>query len=205
MNNDLYEQAANHGYIAKAEGTAQHIVMDIETLSTAKNAAIVSIGAVAITDEGDINGMFYYPVDIDSCLEAGMVVDASTIKWWMNQNEAARNVFNAPASDLLVVLCNFKVWCNTYTEQNKRTYFWGNGPEFDNAILDTAFRLVSTALTPPWKYNEAQSLRTISYINHMLNLGAVYPEPRVAHHALFDAEAEAKFIINVLKALKERV
>ena len=70
-----------------------HIMLDFETFSTISTAAILSIGAVrfdlasgTIDDKG-----FYSSISIDSNVEAGRHISESTLLWWMDQGEAAKN------------------------------------------------------------------------------------------------------------------
>ena len=52
------------------------IMLDLETLSTKPNAAIISIGAV---DLDDAKNLFYCVVDAESCVAVGLQKDQDTI------------------------------------------------------------------------------------------------------------------------------
>jgi len=65
-----------------------HLMIDLETMGNVKNSAIVSIGAVEFNIEnGDIGEEFYAVVNLQSCLDKGMVVNGDTIYWWLNQDK----------------------------------------------------------------------------------------------------------------------
>ena len=68
---------------------SRQVVLDLETLSTRSNAAIVSIGAVAI-DNLEIVDTFYINVDAKTCKEAGLHIDPLTVEWWSQQDMVAR-------------------------------------------------------------------------------------------------------------------
>ena len=74
----------------------KHVMIDLETLGTVADAAILSIGAVkfelesqAIDDAG-----FYASVSIDSNLEMKRRIQEDTLIWWMKQGESAQGVFH---------------------------------------------------------------------------------------------------------------
>ena len=64
---------------------SRHVVLDLETLSTRSNAAIVSIGAVAI-ENLEVVDEFYVNVDPSTCKEAGLHIDPLTVEWWAEQD-----------------------------------------------------------------------------------------------------------------------
>jgi hypothetical protein len=68
------------------------IMLDLETFGTGTNAAVVSIGACAFNIEtGEVNDVdvFHARIDLSKSRSPG-VIDASTVEWWMRQNEEAR-------------------------------------------------------------------------------------------------------------------
>lgn len=69
----------------------QHIVVDLETMSTKPTAAIVSIGAVRLNEDFTLaeNAYFYERVSLESSMLQGLDVDAGTIRFWMSQEDEA--------------------------------------------------------------------------------------------------------------------
>jgi hypothetical protein len=62
-------------------------MIDLETLATSTDAAILTIGAVKFDPFGkDIQEpqmeSFYVRVDLDSCHDIGLKVNDDTIAWW---------------------------------------------------------------------------------------------------------------------------
>ena len=75
------------------------VMLDYETMSTASNAATPSIGAVVFDLENaivDKDRSFYRNIDLQSCIDAGLQVDGSTIMWWFEQSDAARKHLSTP-------------------------------------------------------------------------------------------------------------
>lgn len=192
--------------ISIGEFNVEHVVIDIETLSTKKDALILSIGAVAMEDNGFFCGKFYMPINMQSCIDRNFSVDADTLKWWMGQDKKARNILvkeQENANDIDSALMAFTNWCSGIKEKSTKLHWWGNGSEFDIALLESAFTRCGFS-SFPWKHWEVMSMRVISYMNEYLMLDVTREEPDIKHNALSDAEAEALFIRDVLSKLKDK-
>lgn len=191
-----------------APGNVTDIVIDIETLSLKNTAAILSIGAAAITESAEPAGLFYERIDIDSCLDKGMTIDADTLAWWFKQPAKYMNISGGTgAAD---ALCNLFAWMTElgYNNDSSTTNIWGNGPEFDNAIIiNAAYRLLPKSVVNDmlWDYRRNQSVRTLWHINEMLGLGVTYKYDYPNHVAVFDAIVEAEFVGEVKSKLKALV
>lgn len=172
-----------------------NIMLDIETLGNSNNAVIISIGAVAFDIEGVKENSFYMRVDPQSCVDVGMKIDASTVMWWMKQNEAARVEFNKPAYTIGKVLDEFSTWIERmfYLHDFEDRKVWGNGATFDNVIIDNAYRLVG--ITKPWPYWGDACYRTLKNLFPQIKM-----ERNGTHHnALDDAFSQARHCIRLLK------
>jgi exodeoxyribonuclease VIII len=67
---------------------------------------------------------FYAPVLLQSCVDVGLTIDASTVLWWMRQSDEARSAaFRSDAAPLPEVLLDFTVW---FTEQRAK-HPWCHG------------------------------------------------------------------------------
>jgi len=165
------------------------VMIDIETLGTAANSVILSIGAVQF-DENGFGDEFYSNVNIDSCLERGLVVEGRTILWWMGQDEAARAALGQDELSLATALqglTNAFDWANTRV--------WCNGLNFDLPILDTAYR--ACGMSAPWAYYNGRDFRTIKNELDKESFRALEIKPAVAHDALEDAKAQAMTLLAI--------
>lgn len=165
-----------------------NIMCDLETMAKTNNAAIVSIGAVKFTDKKLLEG-FYRVVTLQSCMDEGLDVDASTIKWWLEQSNEATRELLCNQIPLPQALQEFASWLGS------DGVLWGNGATFDNVILTNAYK--ACRIRRPWSYRNDRCYRTIS---------ALYPDiekesPGVNHRALTDAENQAKHIIRIFDSL----
>ena len=75
-----------------------HLMIDLETLSTAGDAAIAQIGLSPFWIDGDgpLGPGLHINVDPQSCIDHGLRVDWSTTHWWMMQEQAARDALPLP-------------------------------------------------------------------------------------------------------------
>lgn len=183
----------------------EDVMVDLETLGTRPGSVILSIGAVFFHPVGGLGPEFYAVIDVASSCVAGLVGDASTIKWWSEQSEAAREVysqaFNGYGVDLSVVLTQFGAWLDEHGTGEKAVKVWGNGAAFDNAILAEAYKRASVRL--PWRFFNDRCFRTLK------NLAVVNPglEPKfegVRHNALADAKHQARWAIAIMQQLVDR-
>lgn len=174
---------------------ATHYVLDLETMGKGPRAAIVAIGCVRI-EQGIITGSIYRRVSLETSLQAGLQVDASTIEWWLQQDEAARAEIYKPAAirieGALANLAEF-MGNNHLHKPNPKALLWGNGSSFDNVIVGNAFD--ACGIPRPWLFWNDRDLRTLL---------ALYPEAKqlpfegTKHHALDDAMHEAKQLLMAL-------
>jgi hypothetical protein len=177
---------------------AKNLMIDIETLSTEPNACILSIGAVyfdkngPVEDElGDIE-QFYAVIDLQSCIDAGLHISASTLEWWFKQSQKARSAAFDATHSLSDALYEFSKFIEPGTK------VWGNGADFDLVILKSAYSKLGLAL--PWKFYDVMCFRTLK----SLFPGRKKPESEgTAHNALDDAIWQAKYYSNIVNKIKE--
>jgi len=164
----------------------KHIVLDLETLSTRANAAIVSIGAVAI--EGlEIVDEFYVNVDPKTCKDVGLHIDPLTIEWWAEQDRETREALQINPVPLQEALDKFISWYGS-----ESIPIWGFGANFDVVIIESALHAENIAT--PWKFWDINCLRTLSNV-----LDKRLPKKN-NHNALDDAKAEGNLLIDILRS-----
>lgn len=181
-----------------------HIMLDLETLSTAHNAAIVSVGAVLFDPENNRLGKEFYQVVALSDDPKDGVTDASTVGWWLAQSDEARSVFASKAAKpLKEVLSNFSFFVEEHC--GTQAQVWGNGATFDNIILSSAYR--RHGLKQPWSFRSDRDVRTVVELGRALrNLDAktVIRQSGTAHNALDDARYQAQYVCAIYAALDNR-
>lgn len=178
-----------------------HCMIDLETMSSNSNAAIVSIGACTFSASIGITGKFYTNVSLQDCMKRGLHVDANTIMWWLKQSDEARSALDAdPKADLHVgpdTLYNALTGLEKFLNYRMSEYkIWGNGATFDNVVLANAYRALGDYM--PMNFRNDSCYRTMKNMFPQVPV----PERKGTHHnALDDAVFQAEHLIEIFKHL----
>jgi len=170
-----------------------NIMLDLETMGTGPNAAIIAIGAVAFKQSG-ITHTYYRQVSLASSVSIGLDCDPSTIMWWMQQSDEARAAFtdNEQAMHICEALAEFADWFN----EVEGVEVWGNGAAFDNVILANAYR--KNGVVKPWEFWNDRCYRTIRLL---------YPDIKLErtgthHNAVDDAKSQTLHLIEIFNEME---
>jgi hypothetical protein len=164
------------------ENQFNHIMVDLETMGQGNKAAICAIAAVEFDITTGVTGRrFYEKVALESSMSCGLEVDASTILWWLDQSESAREELVRDARDLTPVLFMLSHWlaANPFPKDYQ---IWGNGATFDPVILSNAFQAVG--YPTPWHYSQVRDVRTMLMLFPMVK--DYYPFRGTRHRADVD-------------------
>lgn len=165
-----------------------NVMVDLETMSTRHDAAIVSIGAVIFNEEGPLTPLFYNVVDMASAQRAGLHVDAETVSWWLTQSDGARSALMKQRLPLSVALSNFRDWLP------KSSYVWGNGASFDNVVLSNAYTALGAPR--PWHYWNDMCYRTIKNLHPGVTTDG---RTGTKHNALDDAITQVDHLLAIYR------
>lgn len=190
----------------------KHFMVDIETLSTAVNAVVLSVGAVEFDPiTGEIGRKFYYELDLSE--QKQRHISSDTVQWWFKQC-----LENQKSIDLLVkenkwkkgvefVLHRLKdfIWgfesflagTEKRNEGYKKIALWACDPDFDLAILANLYE--EHNLPVPWKYSEPKSVRTVRTLTQVAGIKITTEEAN--HNALDDCIRQAKEVTALLSTL----
>lgn len=170
---------------------APQVMLDLETLGSTPGSVITSIGAVEFGG-GTVLRRFYQRVNPESCILAGLHMDPQTVIWWLGQSEEARRELTNPDNvPLAKTLQEFSDWLPAGAE------VWGDGAAFDNVLLSCAYEALR--MPRPWGYRNDRCYRTLR--NLRPDIERQQDTAAVKHHALHDAEQQARHLMNILKAL----
>jgi hypothetical protein len=163
------------------------VMLDLETLGNRPGSVILAIGAVRF-GAGRLGEEFYTRVDPQSCIDAGLQMDVSTVMWWMQQSDEARAEVCREGIPLPQALGKFTAWLLSLQESD----VWGNGASFDNTVLVAAYRACRMEL--PWPFWRDRCYRTAK---------ALHPHVRLQrsgthHNALDDAKTQALHLMEIL-------
>ena len=173
-----------------------YFMVDIETLSTEPNAAILTIGCTIFDPRGfdtedtikaEGRCLNIGPITIESNEQVGRHISGSTVTWWFGQEDAAiKALVNGERINLNNAL--YQMWQFVDKYPTKLNFVVANSPNFDCTILETACRSVGQPW--PFKFWQYLDLRTVKQL--------AYPDgdcPKigvgVAHNAMDDAIRQA--------------
>ncbi len=174
-------------------GSMKNVMIDLETMGNRSNSVVVSLAAVEFDLEtGETGREFYKNISIESCLEAGLKIDASTLKWWFEQSkEAQTNLFINP-EPLSVVLVEFVNWLQP------DSIVWGNSARFDLGLLQNAYNSLNFNI--PWNFWDERCVRTL--LSFYPNAKKEVTFDGTAHNALHDCHYQIKYCSLVYNKLK---
>lgn len=178
------------------------VMVDLETLGTGPGCAILSIGAVAFDPQtGDIGHDFHTLVSTASCRELGLREEAGTIAWWKKQPPEARAILDQAATcDTTVAQALDGLAAFLRSHGGKpRVRLWGNGADFDNAILSDLYRRLGQP--QPWEFWNNRCFRTFK----ALSTGLEPTREGVHHNALDDARHQAVWAGRIAVTLRFQV
>lgn len=166
---------------------ANDIMIDIESLDTAPNCVILTIGAVRFDPRGMgvVEKLELRPTIEDQTEIYNRSINDDTIRWWSTQSPAALEEAmgdngRQPFAECMETLYKF-CW-------NRRAV-WSNGAPFDLVVMENAWRQVSDKPNPiPWPFWTMRDTRTLYEIAgvKLQSSGHV-----TSHKAVEDAERQA--------------
>jgi len=174
-----------------------NVMCDLETLGTRPGCKLLSIAAVPFLLEKDEDQLasFYEKIRRDSYYVV-FHEDISTLLWWEDQSKEARVEAFSGNKGIAQVLGEFTTWCSSITYNGRKILFWGNGADFDNAILQETYKLCG--LKAPWEYFNNRCYRTLKALFPQIP----YTKPKIAHNALEDAKAQAVHAEHILRTVE---
>jgi hypothetical protein len=169
-----------------------HLEIDLETMGKGPNAAIVEIGAVFFDVSKGIGPSFTARVSLVSSVGVGMTMDAETVLWWMQQDKSIMP-FSRDGNDwsLFYALSQLSEFIASFG--TGPVCVWGNGADFDNVILRSAYD--ACKLPAPWVFRNNRCYRTLN----ALHPDVVLARTTEKHRALDDAIFQARHTIEILR------
>jgi len=179
----------------------EHVMLDLETMGNKSNTAIVSIGAVEFNIEtGETGREFYQTVNLESCLDVGLKINASTLYWWLKQNERARMEIckGEKGPDIQTVLIDLQNWFQDCIEM---VQVWGNGARFDIGILEDAY-VACGYQKMPWHFRDERDLRTLVAFAPEIKNEVMSCFYGVEHNPIDDCKMQIQYASEIWNKLK---
>ena len=190
----------NQEYDEHEEIECNECMLDLETLGTRPGSAVVSIGAVMFNREQSYVGpTFYQAISLENLIDVfGFAVSGSTIRFWLQQEDAARNELFKDTINVNAALMEFARFVTDSHEGgvDKELQVWGNGAAFDNVLLREMYERMH--LQPPWAFWNDRCYRTIKNERDKgKNLAPNVASGNVHHKALDDALWQTYHLLNM--------
>jgi len=161
-----------------------HLMIDLETLATTPNAAILTIGACLFDPRGtDVHSKFYERIKLESQEDYGRTINEDTLQWWSQQDPQIQEDAFGEGVDRIDLRDAMK---KLYTFGLGTSNVWSHGSVFDVVIIEDICRSFQQAVT--WKFWEVRDTRTL------FDLAGVSVRIEGKHNALTDAVAQAKAV-----------
>lgn len=183
------------------------LMVDIETMGTTPDAAVVTVGAVMFDltagPEQTIDKRCLAKASVASNQDFGRTISGSTLEWWFKQDPAAiRGLIEGQVTNLRNALTQFRLWADEHRPER----VWANDPDFDVVILQSAFRSCNVHWS--WHFAINRSMRTIGELAYpdqrerRTVIKAIREQVGTHHKADDDAEAQARFVAHAYQVLK---
>ncbi len=174
------------------------LMIDLESLSTSEDAVLVQIAWIVFDSETfQILSTYNVFPELERQIMNGRRIDASTLKWWMKQNQEARAIFDSShASSTPMEVGQALGEC---FDKHDIKEVWAMGPLFDIAALASFLGGHHQAL---FHYGSIRDVRTVREIARAdgVNLDEVYA--RIPSGVGHDALDDCRWQVSLLKELK---
>lgn len=145
------------------------VAVDIETLSTKSNAAIIEIAAKVFSVEKEhvdiCHDFMQVQIDSTSCAMYGMDFSKDTVNWWRGIGSDLKKKFeNGRGIGVKEALSLLRSFIDGHRVSLKadEICIWSQG-SFDSTILKNAYTVVfggDESEIVPWKYSQVRDART---------------------------------------------
>ncbi len=167
------------------------IMIDLETLGTRSSAAIIQIGACYFDrNTGEIGREFL--VNINEQID-GFTMDFSTISWWFQQSQEARESVTADGVNIFAAMSTLQDFLS------EGEFLWAHAT-FDLPIIQHAFEVVKFKNPIPFR-----GMRDIRTLMDLADHRSEKPREGVHHTALDDAKFQVAYCVEALNQLKKTI
>lgn len=176
-----------------------HLMIDLETMGTKTDSAIVSIGAVEFDiNTGETGREFYEVVNLQSAIDAGLKVYGDTVMWWLQQSEKARErLFSTKGKNLNETLYLFRVFLQYLG--TKELKVWGNGARFDLGCLNYAYNSINKDI--PWYFRHERDVRTLVSFAPEIKENMIFTGTQ--HDPIDDCKFQIKYCSEIWKKINK--
>jgi len=168
------------------------LMVDIETLGTSHNAVITQIGACYFDRYtgllSDYKTQFQVNIQIQDCLDKGLVIDGGALKFWFEQGTERMTWLKDP------VLLSKAL--NDFREFSKKAKNVWSHATFDIPIIANAYKVMGSKL--PFSYRYCRDIRTLVELS---GIQSHAPRKDKTHTALEDCIYQVKYCVECFNTI----
>lgn len=173
-------------------------MIDIETIGTAANTVVLSVGCCMFNKDG-VHSKIEWTLDMEEQIKLGRTFDQDTLWFWMKQSTEAKKAFDPKIPK--IPLKDFFIAFESYIDgelaklKEKRDELkpYGNGANFDITIIEDLYRNQGAGKDAiPWKFWNIRCYRTLDALTKCKDL---VKREGIFHNAADDAEFQALTVI----------
>lgn len=172
------------------------LMIDAETFSVDSNAGMISLGGVLFNVARGIEDRqeFKMNFDLQEVLDNPRFhTSASTLSWWVSQNQKAFKAATSEQYPVEHVLKEFSTWLKEYTKpgnwDKRDVRLWANGAGADTPWLRNYYE--AYGIETPWIFFNERCYRTLKAMSKVPMLRAN------DHDALSDARNQAHHLCEI--------
>ncbi len=178
----------------------EDVMIDLETMGTASDAPIMSIGAVFFDRfTGALGKEFHTRVTLQSNMHYNRIPSSGTIEWWLRQSKQAQTeLLDGRKETLSNALYSLTSFLHVNQPDKKQVKPWANGLNFDITILEHAYSSMEGKAMLNWHYQSLRDVRTAVQLGWDIGIDAhQFQFEGTAHNALSDAKHQAKIVASI--------
>lgn len=187
-------------------------VFDLETYATCRNAIVPEVSGVAFDIlTGNTVHEFSFHIDIDSQVKLGREVSASTLTFWMQQENNARDKMlladpqycarygypkplqvKEAIAELSKRVVSVSADWGTREGKSKEPLVWGNGISFDLGKIESLCE--SVGMEVPWMFWNERDARTLMDLCPGIKSAFASDFRGTPHYGLDDCKHEVRYL-----------
>jgi hypothetical protein len=182
------------------------IMLDIESLDVGPRSVVTQLAFAAfdLEDPDTILREVEEYLPIQPQINLKRTINADTIIWWMQQDDASRERFKRSSGndmDELIALVNSVGRKLTQVLEDATEYeIWARGPQFDCVNVQTLFN--DCGQVSPWEYDKVMDLRTLMKQALLKTSDVPLPVGLVKHVALDDCKYQIVCYAEAIRKLR---
>jgi exodeoxyribonuclease VIII len=169
----------------------RHFMVDIETLGTANDSVVLSLGCVEFNEKGPIENEYGVNLQVREQLKMGRTMSIDTIEWWMDFGDRYPKHSRV---DPLFALDEFV----SMFPKDKEFMIWAKPPSFDIAMLENMLDMFK--MPKPWDRRNIRDVYTVADVLTKVERDQVRETNENPHDAISDCKEQIELVVRSWRA-----